>query len=384
MADYKNQQELLKAHEKLKAEFDMRWSERGISAALDEMRDLESVMGQPDFWDDADKAREVSVKKSDMEKRCLPWRELKSELEDFPDLVELTIEEFDEPREAIESLVGDFTVIGEKFEALLMSEALTGEDDNRNAIITITCGAGGTESQDWAEMLNRMYMRWFEKRGFKTELVDLQPGEEAGLKSSTIFVKGANAFGYLKSENGIHRLVRISPFDSNKRRHTSFASVHITPDIDDSIKVDIEKKDLREDTYRASGAGGQHVNKTDSAIRLTHIPSGVVVQCQNERSQHKNRATAMKMLEARLHQLEKERKSEELESRSGEKREVGWGSQIRSYVFHPYKMVKDLRTSHETGNVDAVMNGELDPFVNSYLKSLATGSFNPAVETADD
>jgi peptide chain release factor 2 len=259
----------------------------------------------------------------------------------------------------------------ESFEELLMAEALTGVDDSKNAIVTISSGAGGTESQDWAEMLFRMYTRWFEKRGFAVETVDIQPGEEAGIKSATVIVKGENVFGYLKSENGVHRLVRISPFDSNKRRHTSFASVHIAPDIEEDIEINVDDRDLRVDTYRSSGAGGQHVNKTDSAIRITHIPTGIVVQCQNERSQMKNRSTAMKMLKARLYEMEKERMSEDIESRSGEKRDVAWGSQIRSYVFHPYKMVKDLRTDHETGNIEAVMDGDLDPFVNAYLKSLS-------------
>ncbi len=376
MAEFRNQQDITKGAQDLRSAFTKRWDARAIGAALDELADLESLMSQPDFWDDADKARDISVKKSDLEKRVIPWRELRDELTDFPELVELTFEELDDAKEALESLNGDFTKMSDRFEELLMREALDGEDDHRNAIMTINSGAGGTESQDWADMLLRMYTRWFDKRGYRVETADLQAGEEAGIKSATLMIRGESAFGYLKSENGVHRLVRISPFDSNKRRHTSFASVHITPEIDDDVNIDIDEKDLRVDTYRASGAGGQHVNKTDSAIRITHIPTGIVVQCQNERSQHKNRNTAMKMLEARLYQLEKDKKEEDIESRAGEKRDVAWGSQIRSYVFHPYKMVKDLRTEHETGNVEAVMDGDLDPFIFAYLKGLAGGTFS--------
>ena len=272
-----------------------------------------------------------------------------------------------------------------RFEDVQLAEALLGKDDQLNAIVTISSGAGGTESQDWAQMLLRMYTRWFDRQGFSYETLDLQDGEEAGIKSASLLVKGDSAFGYLKSENGVHRLVRISPFDSNKRRHTSFASVHVAPEIDDEIEVNIEEKDLRVDTYRASGAGGQHINKTDSAIRITHIPTGVVVQCQQERSQHKNRDKAMKMLRSRLYELEREKREEDAESRSGEKRDVSWGNQIRSYVFHPYKMVKDLRTGFETSDPDSIMNGELEDIVKSYLKSLASGgdlkvTVNPDIE----
>ncbi|MBX7059158.1 MAG: peptide chain release factor 2 [Leptospirales bacterium] len=384
MAEYRNKTELLKAFEELRAEFQSRWKEHGIDALVHELGDLEIETARPDFWDRADRARDISMKKSEMERRAAPWRHLQQELSDFPDLVDLTLEEFQQdPRSAMESLSADFRTLEERFEELLLSEALSGSDDGRDAIVTISSGAGGTESQDWAEMLLRMYSRWLESRGFRTEILDYQDGEEAGIKSASLMVRGDHAFGNLKSENGVHRLVRISPFDSQKRRHTSFAAVHVTPDIEDSIDVQVEEKDLRVDTYRASGAGGQHINKTDSAIRITHIPSGIVVQCQNERSQHKNRSTAMKMLKARLYELERQKIQADIESRSGEKNDVSWGNQIRSYVFHPYKMVKDLRTQHETGDVEGVMNGNLDPFVKAFLKSSASGKPLKAVQEKD-
>lgn len=243
----------------------------------------------------------------------------------------------------------------------------SGEHDNSNAMIAIHAGAGGTEAQDWVAILTRMYLRWAEDNKFKTTILDLLPGDEAGTKSVTIMIKGRFAYGYLRSEVGIHRLVRISPFDASGRRHTSFASVMVMPELDDSVQVDIAEKDLRIDTYRASGAGGQHVNKTDSAIRITHLPTGIVVQCQNERSQHRNKDMAMKMLAARLYEMEKQRKAEEQEGLHGDKMEIGWGSQIRSYVLQPYRMVKDHRTQQESGNVDAVLDGGLDQFIKAFL-----------------
>lgn len=246
---------------------------------------------------------------------------------------------------------------------------LSGEHDACNAIFSINAGAGGTEAQDWADMLLRMYLRYFEKRGFKAELTDYQPGEEAGIKGATLTVAGDYAYGWLRAEIGIHRLVRISPFDSNARRHTSFCSVFVFPELPDDVEVEINEKDLKVDTYRSSGAGGQHVNKTDSAIRITHVPTGIVVACQNERSQHKNRATAMKQLKARLYELELRKKKEEASAIAGEKMEIGWGSQIRSYVLHPYRMVKDHRTSFESGNTDAVLDGDLDGFIEAFLLS---------------
>ncbi|MCB1137431.1 MAG: peptide chain release factor 2 [Leptospiraceae bacterium] len=382
---YKNREELLKSARELKESFQARWQRNGIEGQLAEMQDMEDSMTRPDFWDDPDKAREMTQRKSSLEKKLVPWKDLNRDLEDFPELVALTLEEMDDTDAAMQQLSSDFATMESRFEEVQLAEALMGKDDQLNAIVTISSGAGGTESQDWAQMLLRMYTRWFDRKGFGYETLDLQDGEEAGIKSASLLVKGESAFGYLKSENGIHRLVRISPFDSNKRRHTSFASVHVAPEIDDDFEIDIEEKDLRVDTYRASGAGGQHINKTDSAVRITHIPTGVVVQCQQERSQHKNRDKAMKMLRSRLYELEREKREEDAESRAGEKRDVSWGNQIRSYVFHPYKMVKDLRTAFETSDPEAIMNGELDDIINSYLKSLASGegvkvTVNPDIE----
>ncbi len=383
--EFRNREELLKSARDLKEDFQSRWQKNGIEGQLAEMQDMEDLMTQPDFWDDPDKAREMSQRKSALEKKLIPWKDLNRDLEDFPDLVELTIEELDDTDQALAQLSREYAAMEERFEDVQLAEALLGKDDQLNAIVTISSGAGGTESQDWAQMLLRMYTRWFDRKGFGYETLDLQDGEEAGIKSASLLVKGESAFGYLKSENGVHRLVRISPFDSNKRRHTSFASVHVAPEIDDEIEVNIEEKDLRVDPYRASGAGGQHINKTDSAIRITHIPTGVVVQCQQERSQHKNRDKAMKMLRSRLYELEREKREEDAENRAGEKRDVSWGNQIRSYVFHPYKMVKDLRTGFETSDPESIMNGELDDMVKSYLKGVASGgslkvTVNPDIE----
>ena len=248
-----------------------------------------------------------------------------------------------------------------------LAQILGGADDRRNAIVTLHPGAGGTEAQDWAEILLRMYFRWADRHGYRKEIIEYQPGEEAGLKSVTFSVEGDYAYGYLKAEAGIHRLVRISPYDANSRRHTSFASVFVYPEVDDTIKVEVDEADLRVDTYRSSGAGGQHVNKTDSAVRLTHLPTGIVVACQNERSQHKNRAMAMKILKSRLYELELEKQKEKMDTLHKTKKDNAWGSQIRSYVLHPYRLVKDHRTNIEIGNADAVLDGDIDPFIQAYL-----------------
>lgn len=293
------------------------------------------------------------------------WETVDHGLEDVQVLIELGEEGEDE--EALAEVRGLLPDLERKLGQMEFARMLSGEHDASSAIVSINAGAGGTEAQDWAEILLRMYLRWCERKGFKAEITDYQPGDEAGTKGVTFTVSGDYAYGYLKAEKGIHRLVRISPFDSNARRHTSFCSVFVFPELDDDVDVEILDKDLKVDTYRASGAGGQHINKTDSAIRITHLPSGVVVNCQNERSQHKNRATAMKQLKARLYELELEKKESEAEALGGEKKGIAWGSQIRSYVLHPYRMVKDHRTDYEVGNADAVLDGDLDGFIEAYL-----------------
>ncbi len=282
-------------------------------------------------------------------------------------LAELGAEGEDEA--TLEEINGLLPALEQKVAKMEFARMLSGPHDASNAIFSINAGAGGTEAQDWGEMLLRMYLRYCEKKGFRTEITDYQPGEEAGIKGVTFTVEGEYAYGYLRAEMGIHRLVRISPFDSNARRHTSFCSVFAFPELSDEVEVEINEKDLKVDTYRSSGAGGQHVNKTDSAIRITHIPTGIVVACQNERSQHKNRATALKQLKARLYELEMRKKDEEAAAIAGEKKEIGWGSQIRSYVLHPYRMVKDHRTSYEVGNTDAVLDGDIENFIEAYLLS---------------
>jgi len=291
------------------------------------------------------------------------YEKLQSDLSDLAELAELTADNPDEFSEVSKNL-DDFSAQLDSFE---LYTYLSGPDDSHDAIITIHPGAGGTESQDWAEMLFRMYNRWAEARGFKITLIDYQAGDEAGLKSATMSIEGEYAYGYLKSESGVHRLVRISPFDANNRRHTSFVSIHVYPEVDDNIKVDINEADLRIDTYRASGAGGQHVNKTSSAVRITHIPSGIVVQCQSERSQHKNKASAMRVLRSRLYQLEQEKQQEEMKKFEDAKKKIEWGSQIRSYIFHPYNLVKDHRTGVQTSDIQRVMDGDLEIFINAYL-----------------
>ncbi len=293
------------------------------------------------------------------------WTAAQREVDDLQVLVELGEEGEDdatlaEVRELLPTLV-------QQVDRMEFARMLSGEHDPNSAIVSINAGAGGTEAQDWADMLLRMYLRWCERKGFKTEITEYQPGDEAGTKGVTFTVDGAYAYGYLKAEKGIHRLVRISPYDANARRHTSFSSVFVFPEIPDDIAIELNEKDLKVDTYRASGAGGQHVNKTDSAIRITHLPSGIVVSCQNERSQHKNRSVAMKQLRARLYELEMEKKESEANVLAGEKKDIAWGSQIRSYVLHPYRMVKDHRTGHEVGNADGVLDGDLDGFIEAWL-----------------
>jgi len=332
------------------------------------IKEYEEMMADPDFWNDGDKAQDIINKNNALKSVVQEFSTLEEGLENSEVLFEMYKEESDEDthQELIEQL-NTLQQIANDFELKML---LSGEFDANNAILELHPGAGGTESQDWGEMLLRMYQRFADKKGFKVETVDYLPGDEAGIKSVTLLIKGHNAYGYLKAEKGVHRLVRISPFDSSGRRHTSFVSCEVTPEFDnDNIEIEINTEDIKIDTYRASGAGGQHVNTTDSAVRITHQPTGIVVTCQNERSQIKNREQAMKMLKAKLYQKKIEEQEAELAAIRGEQKEIGWGSQIRSYVFHPYAMVKDHRTNAETGNTNAVMDGDIDLFIDAYLKS---------------
>ncbi|MGL6145653.1 MAG: peptide chain release factor 2 [Macrococcoides caseolyticum] len=332
------------------------------------IKEYEEMMADPDFWNDGDKAQDIINKNNALKSVVQEFSTLEEGLENSEVLFEMYKEESDEDthQELIEQL-NTLQQIANDFELKML---LSGEFDANNAILELHPGAGGTESQDWGEMLLRMYQRFADKKGFKVETVDYLPGDEAGIKSVTLLIKGHNAYGYLKAEKGVHRLVRISPFDSSGRRHTSFVSCEVTPEFDnDNIEIEINSEDIKIDTYRASGAGGQHVNTTDSAVRITHQPTGIVVTCQNERSQIKNREQAMKMLKAKLYQKKIEEQEAELAAIRGEQKEIGWGSQIRSYVFHPYSMVKDHRTNAETGNTNAVMDGDIDLFIDAYLKS---------------
>lgn len=322
-------------------------------------------MGQAGFWDNNEAAQKVM--RDIAEKRIWidAWQKLQSKSAELAELIELA--ESEQDGSLLEEIQRDSEGLEKAIADLEFRKMLGGENDEKNAILTIHPGAGGTESQDWAQMLMRMYVRWIEREGFQYDILDLQAGEEAGIKSVSIEITGPYAYGYLKAEAGVHRLVRISPFDANKRRHTSFASVFVYPEIDKAIDVDVDEKDLRIDTFRSSGAGGQHVNKTSSAIRITHIPTGIVVQCQNERSQHRNKDSAMKMLFSKLYQMKIEEQQAKQAKLESTKRDIAWGSQIRSYVFHPYNMVKDHRTEHETSNVAAVMDGDIDDFIRAYL-----------------
>ncbi len=325
-------------------------------------------MTEPGFWDDQDRAREITITVNDLKGWIEPWEEAHAKVTDLVELAELLEAEEDGDPELRAELEQESERLERAIERLELKNMLRGEDDHRDALVTIHPGAGGTESQDWAEMLMRMYTRWAENHDYDLDILNLMPGEEAGIKSVTIEVRGRYAYGYLKAEKGVHRLVRISPFDSQGRRHTSFASVFVYPVVDDEIEIDINENDLRIDTFRASGAGGQHVNKTSSAVRITHEPTGIVVACQQERSQHQNKAVAMKMLKAALYEREQEEREKERQKLEAEKTEIGWGNQIRSYVFQPYTQVTDHRTELKIGDVQAVMDGELDPLIEAYLK----------------
>ncbi len=323
--------------------------------------------GDPDLWNDPAHAQKILQEMTTLKNQVQQIQRLEEQEADLSGLLDMAVSENEEELFTdIESGIGQ---LEKTVDGLELSNMLGKEFDRFNTYLTIHPGAGGTESQDWAEMLLRMYIRWSERHGFKVEFLDFQPGDEAGVKSVTLFIGGENAFGYLRSEKGVHRLVRISPFDASGRRHTSFSSVDIVPEIDDTIDVEIRPEDLKVDTYRSSGAGGQHVNKTESAIRITHIPTGIVVACQNERSQFQNRDRAMQMLRAKLYELRREEQEAKMAKIKGEYSEIAWGNQIRSYVFCPYTMVKDHRTEAETGNIQGVMDGELDPFIEAYLRS---------------
>ena len=330
-----------------------------------EIEKLEELTTKQDFWVDQEKAQNV-MRKIALRKNIVDqWVRLETQLEDLRALTELAVEENDES--TLSEIIEEIKTVKHDIRQLEFHKMLGKEDDIRNAILTIHPGAGGTESQDWAEMLTRMYLRWVERKGFQSQILDQITGEEAGIKSVTIEVIGKYAYGYLKAEIGVHRLVRISPFDANSRRHTSFASVFVYPEIDNDIEIIINSSDLKVDTYRASGAGGQHVNKTSSAVRITHVPTGIVVQCQSERSQHMNRANAMKILTSKLYQKKMEEEQTKLDEIEKTKKDIAWGSQIRSYIFQPYNLVKDHRTKIETSNTQSVMDGEIDDFIYGYL-----------------
>ncbi len=336
-----------------------------VARCLKKLEGLDEEVGKQEFWDDNESAQKTLQERAALQRKVNIWKDLHKECEDTEAMIALSEEEKDESlypeiKSALEALEVELS----KAELKAM---LSGQNDANNAILSINSGAGGTESQDWANMLLRMYTRWGDRNEYKTEVLDMQYGEEAGIKSATVLFTGEYTYGYLKAEIGVHRLVRISPFDANKRRHTSFASVFVYPEVQDDIDVEIIESDLKIDVYRASGPGGQGVNTTDSAVRITHVPSGIVVQCQNERSQHKNKLSAMKVLKARLYELEQEKIREEMKDLEQSKKKIEWGSQIRSYVLHPYRMAKDLRTNVEKGNVDAVLDGDLDDFIQGYL-----------------
>lgn len=337
-----------------------------IDLVKSEIAQLEEQAAAADFWDDMENSQKVLKRTGALKSKLSSYESLKSDYDDALVMIELADEEGDES--LLDDCVASVNDIESRIESLTLSTLLSGEFDNKNALLTFHAGAGGTEAMDWAEMLFRMYNRWGERHGYKVSTLDYLDGDVAGLKSATILIEGENAYGYLKGEMGIHRLVRVSPFDSSGRRHTSFASLEVMPEIDDDVNVEIRDEDIKMDVYRASGAGGQKVNKTSSAVRLTHIPTGIVVACQIERSQHQNREVAMRMLKSKLVEIKERENLERIEDIKGDQKEIAWGSQIRSYVFMPYTMAKDHRTGFEMGNINAVMDGDIDGFINAYLK----------------
>jgi peptide chain release factor 2 len=340
-----------------------------LASSQERLKRIEKTLSNSDFWQkDHGEATELSQERGVLINQLEQWQRYKNELEELDILTKVALEEND--HNSLKDLSKELLELEKQIERYELQSLLGDRDDKRNAIVAVNAGAGGTEAQDWVEMLLRLYLRWAESRGMKTQIVDHLPGDEAGIKNVTFTVSGPYAYGYLKSEDGIHRMVRISPFDANARRHTSFASVSVLPEIEDDITVEINDKDIRVETFRASGPGGQHVNKTSSAVRITHLPTNIVVQCQNEKSQHRNRELAMKILRARLYGLEKEKQEKEKQLRHQSQRDIAWGNQIRSYVFNPYQLVKDHRTDVEVGNIERVMNGDIDVFIEAYLKWL--------------
>lgn len=341
-----------------------------IEGANDTIKKLQSEMEVQGFWDDLEHSQKVLQQSKSLQHKVERFNSLSNQLEDVITMIELSIEDNDDS--IVSEVVSEVNDFKTKLQDIRLSTLLSGEYDSKNAIITFHSGAGGTEAQDWAEMLYRMYNHWAEHHKFKVKLLDYLDGDEAGLKSASILIEGENAYGFLKSEVGVHRLVRISPFDASGRRHTSFAAIEVMPEIDDTIEVDIRKEDLKIDVYRASGAGGQHINKTESAVRITHIPTGVVVSCQTQRSQYQNKDYAMKMLRSKLISIKEREHLDKISDIKGVQKEISWGAQVRSYVFMPYTLVKDHRTNYETGNIQAVMDGDIDGFINAYLKYLIT------------
>ncbi|MBE6764157.1 MAG: peptide chain release factor 2 [Ruminococcaceae bacterium] len=348
----------------------------GLTQMQRELAELEQRSAADGFWDDMEKAQKVTQRAANLRQRIEAYERLVSDYEDGLTLIEMAdevedLDMFAECEEAVEAVAAEL-------ERQRLATLFTGEYDNSNVIMTFHAGAGGTEAQDWAQMLYRMYTRWTELHGFNYRILDYLDGDEAGIKSASILIEGENAYGFLKGEAGVHRLVRVSPFDSSGRRHTSFSAVEVIPEIDDNVEVEIRPEDIKMDVFRASGAGGQHINKTSSAVRLTHIPTGIVVACQSERSQFQNRDTAMKMLRSKLVEIKEREHLEKIEDIKGGQSQIAWGSQIRSYVFMPYTLAKDHRTGFESGNINAVMDGEIDGFINAYLKALATGTLGAA------
>jgi peptide chain release factor 2 len=351
--------------------FKIDWNNSGVIFDLDDkqkrLEEIERIISKNGFWDAPGESKEILRERTMLLDAINSWQQLHDQLEDTGVLLELGIEENDEA--SIQEVSETLRTLEDDVDKMALARMLSGKNDAKNAIVSINAGAGGTEAQDWVEMLFRMYLRWTERKGFKTDVVDVQPGDEAGIKSVTFIASGPYAYGYMKGETGIHRLVRISPFDASNRRHTSFASVSVSPELSEEVVIDIDEKDLRIDTFRSSGAGGQHVNKTSSAIRLTHLPTGIVVQCQQESSQHRNKAIAMKVLKSRLYEYEEEKRAAAKQADYKKKEEIAWGSQIRSYTLHPYQLVKDHRIDLEIGNVSGVLDGNIDPFIEGVLLS---------------